>query len=129
VVAPGSQHYSGGFYEWQSISIPEHIPTEWLDAINNNGAKIPKSRKSKTALQDTQPINFGNSEVPDGHRHLFIFRRASAERGNGKGYLEILETLEEINEEQCRPPLPKYDLECAARYVVQNYIPNSLKGH
>lgn len=125
ITAPFSQHKSGKIYEWKSVSIPESLPDEWLNAVNEE-TSVPANSKQLRKRQYL-PKNFNGYSINEGERSDTIFRVAARLRGEGKNYSEILENLTIINQESCVPPLPEYRLVNTAKSVYKRYVPNVEK--
>lgn len=127
VVAPISQHRTGKYYEWESLSIPETLPNTFLDDIQKKrskaSVKINSNEDSKDRLVNTFSSNL---VIHDGDRNDTLFRIASSERGRGKEHYEILQLIEKINAVNCQPPLSSDELKNIAE-SASSYTPNAHK--
>lgn len=126
VVAPFSQHHSGALYEWQALSIPEPLPQDLLDTIQQETFKA--STNQSTSTRSNLPKSFDtNFVIPEGTRGDTVFRIAASERGKGKDYYEIFHYLNEVNAVHCQPPLEERELTKIVKSVCKRYLPNSEK--
>lgn len=129
VVAPVSQHHSGRYYEWQSLSVPEPLPDAFLNDVQKKPAKVSvKANKNKET--DHKLLNAFGSDyiIPDGERNATLFRIASRERGRGKEHDEILNVIKMINAVNCQPPLSNDEVFHIAKNVSSRYVPNAMNG-
>jgi len=113
VVAPPSRHPNGRAYAWELSSHPDDIPLavlpDWLRELVHPTA-IPGDRDSK------EPI-------PDGERNATLTRLAGSMRRRGMSQEAILAALLAENEQRCRPPLPRSEVERIAA-SVSRYPPS-----
>lgn len=108
VVAPPSNHISGGTYHWK------------VDPHDVELAGCPDwIYKNKNLPHKKIPIAFDNSLV-EGQRNNTLTSIAGTIRRRGLGYKAILAALEVTNVEKCKPPLPQAELEKIAN-SVSNY--------
>lgn len=109
IVGPGSDHHSGGRYEWELSSHPDEIPLapmpEWLIKIclNGNGPK-------QTTTSPEQPIT-------EGRRNVALTALAGTMRRPGMTQAAILAALMEENRLRCKPPLSDKAVERIAASV------------
>jgi hypothetical protein len=128
VVAPSSQHYSGKYYEWQSLSVPEPLPDEFLNDAQKKPSKVSVKANSNNAVTDKLPTFGSDYIISDGERNGTLFRIASRERGKGKDYNGILNVIKMINAVNCQPPLSNDEVFHIAKNVSSRYVPNAMNG-
>ena len=128
VVAPASQHHSGVYYEWDSLSVPEPLPDEFVNEIQNTKVSKPSAMKNAVRVtNDKLPDSFlSGYYIPDGERNRTLFRFASRERGKGREFSDVLNFIQKINSANCQPPLLDKELITIATSASQ-YPPNILK--
>jgi hypothetical protein len=105
---------SGREYRWirpqRKLELPD--PPAWLLADVNKRRNGP-----------AQPVE---AVIPQGQRRQELLSLAGTLRRRGLGANEILATLVTVNENRCRPPLPRGELEALAEDVVDRYEPELL---
>jgi len=128
VVAPTSQHHSGVYYEWDSLSVPEPLPEEFVNDIHNaKDSKLSTMKNSVMVANDKLPNPFVSGYIiPDGERNSTLFRFASRERGKGREYHEILHFIQKLNDINCQFPLSDEELITIASSASQ-HTPNAFK--
>lgn len=116
VVAPFSVHHSSKLYEWYSVSAPEPLPTDLLEALRSDEKSVVcNEKKSIKEFDFPLPYEFDESIIIQiGYRNDTLFRAASRERGRGKEFDQILTIIEEINEMCCKPKLMRGELKIIA---------------
>ncbi len=108
VVAAGSNHISGGTYEWE-VSFDDaplaEIPAWLLDILLNKKHQEKKRR---------------DGSIPNGSRNDTLFRRACGLRARGLEKSEIFEKVQQYNLHDCTTPLSESETrkiaESAAKY-------------
>ena len=106
VVAPPSLHRSGQRYKWLGADIrdPNESPQELSeDAIE---------RLRKKPVSETEDVP---EEIFSGGRNDALIRFAGAARRWGSNEKEIRQYLLAVNEQRCKPPLPRSEVEAIAR--------------
>ena len=114
-VAAGSNHVSGGSYEW----VPGFSPDEF--ELAPMPSWLLKEITSRGPHTSTNPDGSVNERIPEGQRHDHLFRLACHMRGAGAGESAILEALRTTNAEWCEEPLPTAEIEALARDVCDRY--------
>jgi hypothetical protein len=122
IVGPGSDHISGGVYEWEVLSHPDENPIaeapEWLIKLCLNGKKqAPKGEPG--------------SPIPQGQRDQTLIKIAGAMRRQGMTAEEMLVALAAVNQSRCQPPLPDADLQriakSAGRYAPEPDVMDGIE--
>lgn len=120
IVAPFSQHHSGNYYEWYSLSSPEPLPQYLITDLqdvkqmqgqikavkNNDGSTLPKVIDS-------------NFRISNGNRNTTLFKLACRERGKGAEQTEISNFLTEINAKNCQTPQDEQELQGIVKSVMR----------
>jgi hypothetical protein len=110
IVAPGSQHKSGLFYQWNEIGEVATLPEEWFyTEIEENETHSEKKSSNRSnqgvskKLKDIKPpkVLTADYRIPEGERGLTLFSLASRERGNGKNAEQIYDILITIRDTYC----------------------------
>lgn len=114
IIAPPSNHASGGAYAWDSDCSPwDREPAalpEWLLAMLTGS---PPSSAPATAP---------GARLSEGGRNTWLMSRAGTLRSRGFTPAAIEAALFAENREQCDPPLPESEVRAVAR-SVQRYEP------
>jgi hypothetical protein len=109
VVAPPSVHASGREYRWKHPLGTAFLfsPPAWLleDAAERRNGHI-------------EPVE---DAIPEGQRREALLSLAGSMRRRGMEEAEMLAALVAVNENRCRPPLPRRELEDLARDVAARY--------
>lgn len=128
--APGSLHKSGTYYEWIALWMPEPLPEDLLNEIQQSHSYI-----SQTGRKITKDLYLPKSPdedyvIKDGVRGDTLFKIAIRERHKGKEFEEILSVIEEFNAQMCEPPLTQRSLESvaksASKYTVNSEIERGI---
>jgi hypothetical protein len=112
VIAAPSIHVSGRPYKWTRAlaqSPPADLPA-WLladAAERRNGHAAP--------VEDV---------IPEGYRHAELLSIAGTMRRRGLGAVEILATLEAVNQQRCKPPVDAAELRALADDVAERWQPD-----
>lgn len=117
IIAPGSQHISGKFYEWAHGLSPDEIelapPPQWLLAI------LEESKKK------AKPIGGGGTTIPEGSRNKTFASFAGIMRRPGMSEESIMAALL-VENRRCDPPLPENEVRTIAHSVARyEPTPNS----
>jgi hypothetical protein len=121
VILPGSG-INGHRYEWEGSSDPDEgveiaKPPGWLVELAASRARSTKQPK------DTEP------EIPSGQRNNRLTSLAGAMRQAGLEVSEIADALLIVNENRCKPPLPRAEVlgiaESIGRYAKGN-VPQAI---
>ena len=116
VILPPSNHVSGYFYTWEARAgkAVSELPIAWCNGIAAGQGTTPQ--KKTTGI---------NQKYANGNRNNALFNMASAARGKGKEYDEILKELRRENKRLCDPPLSDSELKKIVESVVK-YKPGAL---
>lgn len=110
VILPPSNHESGGIYLWEARAgrTVNELPMKLCEGIAAGQAITPQTKAA--------PLN---RKYANGNRNNAMFNMASAARGKGKEYDEILKELRRENKRLCEPPLPEPELKKITESVVR----------
>ncbi|WP_139905476.1 DUF927 domain-containing protein [Clostridium thermarum] len=112
VVAPGSIHKSGNYYEWID-DIEMATPDEWLvDLILNK----------RTSFKEIPDI------IEEGSRNAVMASMAGALRRKGLSYEGIRAALLAENEDRCNPPLEAKEIETIAKSICRYKPEDPITG-
>jgi hypothetical protein len=127
IIAPGSLHKSGTYYEWESLWMPEPLSDDLLNEIQQSPNYISQTERkiSKTLYIPKSPDE--DYVIKDGTRCDTLFQIAIRERHKGKESEEILSIIEKFNTIMCSPPVKQSRLEHTAR-SASKYPVNSEVG-
>lgn len=119
VVGPGSEHASGGTYDWYDEQTPDNVGfadlPRWLfDLVY----KPPVSVVSSGVTSGTR--------VSEGGRNVFLAGLAGAIRNRGCGYRTILAALVEANLELCQPPLMDEEIIIISKSIAKYNINGAI---
>jgi putative DNA primase/helicase len=119
VVAAGSDHVSGGTYEWEVSSHPDDVPIAlpppWLlDLLTRQPAKATTA----------PPFP---ARIPEGRRHDWLVSLAGTLRRRGASAEELFACLTVFNDSRCDPPLSDAELRTIAASVAR-YEPAQPRG-
>lgn len=115
VVGPGSEHSSGGIYDWYDEQTPDEV----------GFAPLPKFLYDLVYKPPVQVVKNGattGTRVSEGGRNVFLAGLAGAIRNKGCGYKTILAALVEANIELCNPPLPDEEVMIIAKSISRYQI-------
>jgi hypothetical protein len=101
IVLPPSIHPSGKAYEWTNIAQPEQLPIEFRREWRER--EFERYGKSKRFVL--------SESIPQGNRNDTLWRHGRSLRALGKGYFEIKDELELVNQTRCEPPISSFELE------------------
>lgn len=115
IVVPPSVHPSGREYQWEVGHAPwELAPTPVPERL----ARLLRFRGSGLARPvEIDEVLLGEAEIVEGQRNDTLTRVAGKLFGQGESYDVVLSVLLEINQRQCRPPLPDREVETIARSI------------
>lgn len=116
VLAPPSNHMSGGKYEWEASSEPDMVGIQpmpqWLIDL-----------LAKPAARQDVVVHSGapgeSSDIADGGRDNFLAACGGAMRRWGMTHQAILSALRIDNELRCKPPLPDSDIQRIAKSIMR----------
>jgi|SRR5579871_201027 len=115
VIAPPSRHHSGVSYCWVDPLIPMSASPDWLIELVTNEQKLRTAEVPQRAS-----VSAGESrEIPEGTRNDTLFRAGCSLRARGAEEDEIVETLMNMNQEQCATPLSPSEVEVVARSAAK----------
>jgi Bifunctional DNA primase/polymerase, N-terminal/Primase C terminal 1 (PriCT-1) len=121
VIAPGSLHKSGRYYEWQSLWTPESLHDGLLVELQEQ-ENVMSIRGGKSRNLYVPKSLDEDYLIKDGARSDTLFKIAIRERYKGKEYEEILSVIEKFNTQMCKPPFKQRQLEhiagSASRYSI-----------
>lgn len=112
VVGPGSEHASGGYYDWYDEQTPDSV----------GFAELPKWLFDLVYKPPVQVVKIGTqtgTRVQEGGRNVFLTGLAGAIRNRGCGYKVILAALIEANIECCHPPLSDIEVELISKSIAK----------
>lgn len=116
IIAPGSLHVSGRYYEWEKGKSPGYIAfaplPAWLLALLEGAYTRQVSAWVGDGSGEGQPI-------PEGERNDALFKLGCSLRGQGFSAGEIVATLLDVNGQRCLPPLPEAEVQRIVQSVVQ----------
>jgi hypothetical protein len=108
IVAPGSQHKSGKFYQWNEIGEVATIPEDWIESgLEENSVKDRNSLKNnpiavKKLVDIVLPRTLTSDYViKEGGRELTLFKFGCRERGKGADTQKIYNVLISIRDKHC----------------------------
>jgi hypothetical protein len=110
VVGPGSEHASGGTYDWYDEQTPDSV----------GFAQLPKwlyDLVYKPPVSRVQNGTLGSTRVSEGGRNVWLTGLAGAIRNRGCGYKVILAALIEANLECCHPPLNDLEITLISKSI------------
>lgn len=111
VVAPGSLHASGAFYEWELLHHPAEVELtempDWLFTIIKDYSQRDTGKKYPS---EGEPI-------PDGQRNDYLAHFAGKLRRTGCSEPVLLAALQAENKSRCIPPLPDSELKQIAKSI------------
>lgn len=105
VVAPPSNHISGGKYKWKKNgrgTSPAVLPKKWIEALSL------KEEKKHVVLDE---------KITQGNRNDVLFKLACSLKSKELHEDEILPSLLAINKSRCKPPLNKDEVKRIAMSV------------
>lgn len=112
VVAPGSIHKSGNYYEWID-DIEMATPDEWLvDLILNK----------RTSFKEIPDV------IEEGSRNAVMASMAGALRRKGLSFDGILAALLAENNTRCYPPLSDSEVETIAKSICRYKLEDPITG-
>jgi putative DNA primase/helicase len=118
-ILPPSLHVSGRHYEWDAGAHPEDVPLAaapgWLlELVTQAGSEPHGSLDLAVVL----------AGVPDGQRHVQLFRAACKLRGAGVDYVYAREVIV-LAAGRCTPPLPEREAVRALDSAFARYQPRT----
>lgn len=121
VLAPGSLHYTGAYYEWELLHHPEEVELaempDWLFTIIRDYSQRDTGKKYPA---EGEPI-------PEGQRNDYLAHFAGKLRRTGCSEPVLLAALQVENENRCRPPLPDSELKQIAK-SISRYPPGESRS-
>jgi len=114
VILPPSAHPSGQRYKWEKGSEPEKMSM----------VPLPQSLIGLImAEQSPRPLSISGEisvEIPEGKRDDTLYRLACSLRQKGLSEDAILAAISQVNQEQCKPPLPDSDVRRIAKGAAKH---------
>ncbi len=111
IVAPGSLHPSGNFYEWETLFHPDEVELadmpEWMFNIIRDFCRKNTS----------ESIPAAGELIQEGQRNNTLTRIAGKLRHDGLTEDEILAALLRINQNRCNPPLSENEVKTIANSI------------
>lgn len=120
VVAPPSNHSSGGNYEWL-FSLDEQEPAELPEWLLRLMHEAPRAARTSSKVVTERDV------IPKGKRNSTLTSIAGGLRAQGLEETELIAALREINSRRGNPPLSDGEVEAIARSIA-NY-PVGRKQH
>ncbi len=121
IVAPGSLHQSGAFYEWiRGLDQLKSFPKELISYLNNN----PPSGNIKPATTSLSSVE----SIPEGRRNDTLFMLGVRLRKKGSDYPQMYNELLDINAKRCNPPLKDSEVEQIAKSASKPPASDSMKS-
>lgn len=119
VVLPPSLHASGRRYAWELSSLPDELPL----------APVPLPLLSEVISHASPPGAKGGKGEPvaSGGRNDFLHKTGCTLRGLGMSPNQIFDSLMDINQERCSPPLAESEVRRTAESAAR-YTPNPFYG-
>ena len=117
IVAPPSQHVSGGSYEWEV----DHAPGEM------NPAPLPAVLR-RLLQNGHAPAPEVGEQIPEGERNSTLASLGGTMRRRGMEEAEISAALLAVNTNRCAPPLPEHEVQDIAK-SVSRYAPGEMPKH
>lgn len=121
VLAPGSLHSSGAYYEWEILHHPEEVELadmpDWLFTIIRDYSQRDTGRKYPA---EGEPI-------PEGQRNDYLAHFAGKLRRTGCSEPVLLAALQAENKSRCIPPLPDSELKQIVK-SISRYPPGDPKS-
>lgn len=140
IMAPGSQHQSGNYYQWREIGEVATIPESWLSSDSEED-KIPDEKvitsrsnlKINEKLKDIKlPVKLTSDYViKAGERELTLFKWACRERGKGANAEQLYDILITIRDTYCEEgeePVTDDEVKHLADSVASSYPTNAQKN-
>lgn len=121
-IAPPSLHRSGQRYLWTGLDDATEVAQApaWLLALLVEPAAPTRSTTNPLSGDGSIP-----ESIPDGERNSTLTGKAGILRRYGFNEAEIMTTLERMNADRCRPPLPDEEVARIAKSVAR-YTPEPL---
>jgi hypothetical protein len=122
IVLPGSNHISGGQYDWMEGSsfdastLPD-LPEWILQAVRSRGSKVKDNQVGSTFNSR------GTDTIPIGKRNEVLTSLAGAMRAKGFSGHALLAALRAENEVRCIQPLPDTEIQSIV-HSVEKYDAN-----
>jgi hypothetical protein len=111
-VFPPSQHLSGATYRWLDWLSPDDVDVQPLPLAARQLIEFPQTPRPAAARIDA------GEDILEGERDDHLFRLACSVASE-MSRDEILDMLAYVNEWQCKPPLPKGDIERIAKQAAR----------
>jgi Bifunctional DNA primase/polymerase, N-terminal/Primase C terminal 1 (PriCT-1) len=117
VVCPPSTHISGNHYAWVDPDATIAEAPDWLVAIVTAKAKPVAGRQAKSSIHPVEDL-----VIEKGDRHPYLMSAAGRLRASNMDEDQILEHIQAINRDACKPPLNDLEVSriaaSAAKYTA-----------
>lgn len=117
IIAPGSRHKSGKYYEWVSLYEPEPISEDFLYALSSDYLGQGKGSGKGSFVKE---ILETDHKIYEGQRNDLLFAYAAHLRDQATPFTLLISKLRTVNEFKCVPPLEDYEIRGMAK-SVQKY--------
>lgn len=114
IVAPLSNHISGGTYMWDLMFHPDDVPLADVPGWVFDLLEADKHQKQAPPVVGA---------ISEGQRNATLTSLGGSMRRRGLTAEEILPTLVAVNKRRCKPPLQEHDIERIAK-SVSRYEPS-----
>ena len=109
VVVPPTLHPEGDHRKWQR-PLDAKVPTIWADTIKLK--QPPKVEKVRLSLDS----------IEEGERHNTLVKYGAKLRSAGNDFNSIVQALNLVNQQTCRPPLPAHEVTGIAMYLAAKSV-------
>ena len=119
IVAPPSIHPNGNAYKW--IESPEEVGIAEVDEVVKKFLSMKEVEKSHPDANGlpTKKFVLPIGAIPSGQRNDTIFRLASSLQSQGFSDAAISAAVNQVNVEQCSPPLESAEVETLINQALQ----------
>jgi hypothetical protein len=114
IVAPPSNHVSGGRYEVENNAPFADLP-DWIRRL----VTAPPQTTDKAHRAPTSTTSWSGGRIPEGERNDTLFRYHCSPLHGTTDEIENFDLLCAMNAKFCLPPLPEYQITRIARSVTE----------